>query len=147
MLDAIGIHPIGVDLSGSTVSSFALMSGLGIVARATTLPLPSQTFDSAWCFGLLHHLPDDEVDLALNELQRVTKPGGRSVVFDGVLPTPGSGVAAKLIRAIDRGRWMRSRVALEELLGHTGPWDCEPVRYSMWGLEGVFATWARPPRR
>jgi len=147
MLDAIGVRPIGVDLSGSSVSSFARKSGPGIVARATTLPLRSGTFDSAWCFGVLHHLPDDEVDLALNELQRVTKPGGRSVVFDGVLPTPGSGLPAKLIRAIDRGRWMRSRVALEGLLGRTGSWDCEPVRYSAWGLEGVFATWARPPRR
>lgn len=50
------------------------------VADATSLPFPDDTFDACRSERLFQHLPDPAA--ALGEMVRVTKPGGRIVVFD-----------------------------------------------------------------
>lgn len=45
-----------------------------IVSDAENLPLPSNTFDLAYSFGVLHHTPD--TIKAIGEAVRVVKPGG-----------------------------------------------------------------------
>ena len=42
----------------------------------TTLPFPNDLFDAVWCANTLMYLADEEVDRALGEFRRVTKPGG-----------------------------------------------------------------------
>ncbi|MDQ6840015.1 MAG: class I SAM-dependent methyltransferase [Actinomycetota bacterium] len=146
-LRELDAHPIGLDVSLSSVRSLQATGGRGVVASATALPLRSGGLDSAWCFGLLHHLSDDSATTALGELQRVVRPGGHAVVFDGVTPGPGGPLLARVVRAIDRGAWMRRSDALDALLGCAGCWDEEHVRYSAYGLDGVLATWTCEPRR
>ncbi|MBI3737671.1 MAG: methyltransferase domain-containing protein [Chloroflexi bacterium] len=51
-----------------------------ICADASRLPLASNSFDASRSERLFQHLPRPE--LALNEMVRVTKPGGRVVVLD-----------------------------------------------------------------
>jgi ubiquinone/menaquinone biosynthesis C-methylase UbiE len=51
-----------------------------ICSDASRLPLASNSFDSCRSERLFQHLPDPE--LAMAELLRVTKPGGRVVVLD-----------------------------------------------------------------
>ena len=143
-LDALGVQPVGVDRRHPTVRAFRRRSGTGVVGSATALPFRTGAFDSAWCFGLLHHLPDESVLGALRELQRVTRRAGHAVVFDGVRPGPNGGRLARLVRRVDRGRWIRSRHELDTLLDRAGPWCREAVRYSAVGLEGVLATWTSP---
>jgi ubiquinone/menaquinone biosynthesis C-methylase UbiE len=49
-------------------------------ADATTLPLPDETCDLAVTTQVLEYVPD--VDVALAELHRVLRPGGRLVIVD-----------------------------------------------------------------
>jgi hypothetical protein len=48
-----------------------------IAARGQALPFAAETFDGVLCLNALHHLPDYSV--ALREIHRVLKPGGRAV--------------------------------------------------------------------
>ena len=45
------------------------------VADATSIPVPGATYDAVFDFGIIHHIP--EWRLALGEVGRVLKPGGR----------------------------------------------------------------------
>lgn len=52
-----------------------------IQAEATTLPLRSGSMDAALCVAVLHHLPSvDERIVALRELRRILRSGGRAFV-------------------------------------------------------------------
>lgn len=122
--------------------SYALPSvtrGPNIVATACRLPFADNAFDLVWSGGLLHHLNEGDVRAALAEMQRVTRRGGRVVVFDAVLPTSAwQSPMAYAIRKVGRGNHMRSEAALRELLPDSR-WKCERIVYSRTGLEGVFA--------
>lgn len=54
------------------------------VADATALPFPDASFDLAGSVRTLHHIHRPE--LALAELARVTRPGGRVLVVDQLAP-------------------------------------------------------------
>ena len=68
----------------------------GRVADAETLPYDDDSFDLVVGHAVLHHIPD--VELALREVVRVLKPGGR-FVFAGEPTTYGDYVARKLSHA------------------------------------------------
>lgn len=70
----------------------------GVVADAEALEFADGTFDLVVGHAVLHHLPD--VELALREVLRVLKPGGR-FVFCGE-PTARGDVIA---RALSRATW------------------------------------------
>lgn len=67
----------------------------GRVADAETLPYDDDTFDLVCGHAVLHHIPD--VELALREVLRVLKPGGR-FVFAGEPTRYGDVVARRLSR-------------------------------------------------
>ena len=67
----------------------------GQVADAEQLPFPDESFDLVVGHAVLHHLPD--VELAMREVLRVLKPGGR-FVFCGEPTTYGDIVARRLSR-------------------------------------------------
>ena len=65
----------GVDLSSGMLQS-ALKRGLNVVqANATELPFADASFDTVYSFKVLSHIED--IQKALNECARVTRPGGR----------------------------------------------------------------------
>ena len=68
----------------------------GRVADAERLPYDDATFDLVVGHAVLHHIPD--VELALREVLRVLKPGGR-FVFAGEPTRRGDYVARRLSRA------------------------------------------------
>lgn len=51
-----------------------------VVADALHLPFPSDSFDAVFCFDSMHHMPD--CGAAIEEMERVLKPGGRLVMAD-----------------------------------------------------------------
>ncbi|UQX89912.1 class I SAM-dependent methyltransferase [Jatrophihabitans telluris] len=67
----------------------------GRVADAESLPYPDDSFDLVVGHAVLHHIPD--VELALREVVRVLKPGGR-FVFAGEPTRFGDFVARRLSR-------------------------------------------------
>ena len=68
----------------------------GRVADAESIPYPDNSFDVVVGHAILHHIPD--VELALREVLRVLKPGGR-FVFAGEPTRAGDAVARRLSRA------------------------------------------------
>ena len=84
----------------------------GRVADAESLPYDQDTFDLVVGHAVLHHIPD--LDVAMREVLRVLKPGGR-FVFAGEPTQKGDWVARRLSRLT---WWVASRAtqlpALEE---------------------------------
>jgi ubiquinone/menaquinone biosynthesis C-methylase UbiE len=76
----------GVDPSPAMLSNFrtlAASKGVGVEtveAFAESIPLPSDSFDYVTCRLASHHF--NNIDVAMSELHRITRPGGRVVVID-----------------------------------------------------------------
>jgi SAM-dependent methyltransferase len=67
-------HAAGVDLSGGMLAQ-AAARGLAVAqASATALPVADASFDVAYSFKVLAHVPD--IAGALAEMARVVRPGG-----------------------------------------------------------------------
>jgi ubiquinone/menaquinone biosynthesis C-methylase UbiE len=138
---SVGLDPVGVDLRAHFAEAFRRQGGEALVACAAALPFGDGSFDSVWSCGLLHHLPDDAAHRAVEEMQRVTRRGGSTVIFDAVLPrSPWQRPLAGLIRRLDGGAWMRSQQALEALLADHDGWQTRRVTYAHTGLEGLLCT-------
>jgi ubiquinone/menaquinone biosynthesis C-methylase UbiE len=77
---------VGLDISGETLKLnqsrnelFNVRMNL-VLASATHIPMPDNTFDMVVSIGCLHHIPD--IDQAVSEIHRVLKPGG---IFKGMV--------------------------------------------------------------
>lgn len=74
-----GAHVAAVDLSPRAVAEAREISGAYCqVATVTDLPYPDGSFDLVVCLETLEHVPDWA--LGLDELIRITRPGGRLIV-------------------------------------------------------------------
>jgi len=71
-----------------------------VEADATHLPFASGSFDLAGCLRTLHHVGRPE--LAVAELVRVTRPGGRVLVIDQIAPVDP-------LAAVELNRFERAR--------------------------------------
>ncbi len=55
----------------------------GVAASSTDIPFPDDTFALTYCVAVMHHVADkDAVHKTLTEMVRVTKPGGRILIWD-----------------------------------------------------------------
>jgi SAM-dependent methyltransferase len=112
-----------------------------VCGSTTALPFAAQSFDGVVCFGLLHHLSDEDADTSLAEMRRVTRPGGSVVLFDNLKPASAMNrPLAALLRALDRGRYVRTESALRHLLAGHGFSMGPRITYAWAGLEGCWAT-------
>lgn len=135
---------IGVDLSARRASAVRRSNGVSIRATAAQLPFADGQFDAVWSGGLLHHLADDIARAVVSEIMRVTRPGGHAVTFDSVLPEPAwRRPLAWAVRRLDRGRYVRTQVALEALLPQRRTWACERFTYARNGLEGLWCSYRK----
>lgn len=77
-IEAVASRAVGVDLSSGMLAR-ARDRGLTVVQGSiTALPFADASFDTVCSFKVLAHVPD--IDLALRELARVTRPGGHLVL-------------------------------------------------------------------
>lgn len=78
LLATLGVEVIGIDLSPRMIDLARARSSDARfeVGSIHDLPLPTEGFDGAACMYVLHHVPDDAIDAALDELVRVVRPGG-----------------------------------------------------------------------
>ena len=108
-LSDAGAEVIGLDASRTMLAQAV---GLGR-ARGSALRLPfgPGTFDGAMAIEIFEHLPQGSVALALREIARVLKPGGRVAIVDKnrfALDAPRPWLPKLALKALDerRGRWM-----------------------------------------
>ena len=114
-LRAAGVKAIGVDVSENFVHAVRRDGGAAEVACATALPFGDGAFAGGW-----------------------------TVIFDAVRPhSAWRRPLAALLRAADRGGWMRSQAALEALLRPFGEWQRERMTYAWTGLEGLWCALAK----
>lgn len=141
----VNLRPVGLDPIHGYNIRFARHGGEAVTGSATNLPFSDQSFDNIWNFGLLHHLPDQMVRQSLEEMIRVVRPGGRVVIFDGLMPEhlwPNPFIW--LLRKLDRGQHMRKQADLESLLADRNLWSVSRFQYCCWGHEGVFCIFTKP---
>ena len=76
-----GFEVVATDLLGSSAELDS--SGVQFVPTNTdgTIPLAS-TFDSAVCYGVLHHC--NEPNVSVSEIARMLRPGGKAVLVESV---------------------------------------------------------------
>jgi ubiquinone/menaquinone biosynthesis C-methylase UbiE len=77
------------------------------VARAEALPFPDSAFDTVTTCLTLHHLADDQRPLALQEIVRVLRPGGRLLVVE--FRPPSGRVSGKVLGHVLGGHMMGLR--------------------------------------
>jgi ubiquinone/menaquinone biosynthesis C-methylase UbiE len=90
VLGSCGAQVVGLDLAAAALAMARTRSDAGqirplwIQGDARCLPFAADSFDGAYCFGLLHEFvggaAEDDVDRTMAELHRVLRPGGHAVV-------------------------------------------------------------------
>lgn len=76
---------IGVDPSQPAIAHAQRHARPGLTFRVGVvqdLDLPDSSFDLVTCTLAMHHIPADQRQIALTEMFRVTRPGGRLLVAD-----------------------------------------------------------------
>lgn len=104
LTDAPGSRVITIDLSDAMIhETRARLAGKFIGARAAVeaLPFRDGVFDAVVCIGVVMHVLDDA--MALRELSRVLRPGGRLVLSFNSLLSPFSLLAMLNTRLVRRG--------------------------------------------
>jgi ubiquinone/menaquinone biosynthesis C-methylase UbiE len=71
---------VALDISSAMLSYASRRGEQLILGNSQQLPLKDSSFDAIFCRSLLHHLPEPEI--AIKEMHRVLRPGGRVVAVD-----------------------------------------------------------------
>jgi SAM-dependent methyltransferase/uncharacterized protein YbaR (Trm112 family) len=82
----LGYHSVGIDPSlDAILAAYRVARQLGVFARyvvadARYLPFSDNTFDCTFSYGVLQHFEKTDACIAFNEMKRVVKVGGLSMV-------------------------------------------------------------------
>ncbi len=109
---------IGIDIAPAYLC-FAQQSSAGhfLAMRGTMLGLRPHSCDAALVLGVLHHLPDPVVRLAIAELWRVLRPGALLLVMEDIPPPDPWNLAGHIMHWLDRGGFIRSEADYLALFG------------------------------
>ncbi|HUV90399.1 MAG TPA: methyltransferase domain-containing protein [Anaerolineae bacterium] len=120
-----------VRLTRRRLAARSLKSGL-CIGSVVALPWRNETFDAVLSTFAFSAFPDAET--ALDEMVRVTRPGGRVIIVDAGEASDGNPVAHLLARTWSAlGDYMRDEVPLMKARGlavlreEYGPWGCVHV--------------------
>lgn len=131
---------IGIDCSVEMMPKTDRNGTIYACGIATALPFVSKSFDGVFCFGVLHHMNDTDAISALDEMRRLIRPGGIIMIMDSVRPVSAARrPLSALLRALDRGRYIRDEAALRSLLDRHKFDVGKRFTYSWTGLEGLLA--------
>ena len=134
-----GVGYCGIDISPSYIEAARRAHGSRgefVCVDLQNAGALSGPFDTAFAFGVLHHLPDDAIPALGALLTRVLRPGGTFVSIDPchVDTQP---IWSKCLMAFDRGRHIRTEEGYRQVLGAWGKpststtLDMLRIRYAM----------------
>ena len=104
----VGNDYVGADLNRRYIEwARKHRPGTFVVGDARSVDLPDDRFDQVLIFGLLHHLPDEDVKLVLKETRRVLAPGGRALLIEDIPTISRLNLVGHLIHNIENGDYIR----------------------------------------
>jgi SAM-dependent methyltransferase len=107
---------VGVDVNPRYIEHARIhRPGAFVVGDARRLELPAGRFDQILIFGLLHHLPDDDVRAVLAEARRVLVADGRMLLIEDVPTVHRLNLIGHLLHRIENGAYIRTAEAYEAL--------------------------------
>jgi SAM-dependent methyltransferase len=99
---------VGVDLNARYIDhARRTRKGAFLVSDAKRVDLPDRRFDQVLIFGLLHHLPDEEVRAVLTECRRLLVAGGRVLVIEDIPSVSRLNLIGHLIHHVENGEFIR----------------------------------------
>lgn len=118
-----GVRYVGIDISEAYIAKATAdhgQRGTFICTDVASIDATRLgTFDRAFSFGVLHHLSDEVVALAVTLVRSVVKPGGMFVTIDPCY-LPGQHLIAKLLIDNDRGKHIRDAAGFERTVSGLG---------------------------
>jgi SAM-dependent methyltransferase len=122
---------VGVDLNPRYIDhARRTRKGAFIVSDAKHVDLPDGRFNQVLIFGLLHHLPDDEVRGVLSECRRLLAPGGRVLVIEDIPSVSRVNLVGHLIHRVENGEFIRPVEDYRKLYAGAGHLQSELVLQS-----------------
>lgn len=109
---------VGADLNARYIEyATHKKPGTFLVADARKLDLPDRRFDQVLIFGLLHHLPDEDVRAVLAEARRLLVPGGRLLAIEDIPAISKMNLIGHLIHNVENGEHIRPPEEYRKLYG------------------------------
>lgn len=105
--------------------------GCFLIMDANRLGFLADSFDLVFSVGLFHHLSEPCARIVAEEMKRVTKPGGKAWIIDGVRPTKAAPLGY-ILSQLDRGKHTRTIKELATLLAP------EDFRLTTENIKGSF---------
>lgn len=122
---------VGADLNARYIAhAQKTRPGTFLVADARKVDLPDRRFDQVLIFGLLHHLPDDDVRAVLAEARRLLVPGGRALVIEDIPAISRLNLIGHLIHNVENGEHIRPPAEYRRLYGEAARIESEEVLQS-----------------
>lgn len=107
-----------------------------VVADGTALPFPDQSFVLTYCVAVLHHVAaPDAVRRTLVEMARVTRPGGRILIWDH---NPRNPYWPLLMRRVPQDTGGERLIPAAEILAGLAAGGARPVFSAQLGLMPDF---------
>jgi len=99
---------VGADLNARYVEhARRTRKGTFLHADARQLEVPDARFQQVLIFGLLHHLPDEDVRAVLEEACRVMAPGGRILAIEDIPAISKLNLIGHLVHHAENGEHIR----------------------------------------
>jgi ubiquinone/menaquinone biosynthesis C-methylase UbiE len=122
---------VGADLNSRYIAhAQRTRPGTFVVADARKVDLPDRRFDQVLIFGLLHHLPDDDVRAVLAEARRLLVPGGRILAVEDIPAISRLNLIGHLIHNVENGEHIRPPAEYRRLYTEAARIESEEVLQS-----------------
>jgi SAM-dependent methyltransferase len=122
---------VGADLNPRYIDhARRTRKGAFIVGDARKVDLPDGRFDQILVFGLLHHLPDEDVRAVLTECRRLLVAGGRLLVIEDIPSVSRLNLVGHLIHRVENGEHIRPVEGYRGLYAGIGRLESELVLQS-----------------
>lgn len=122
---------VGADLNARYIEyAKRKKPGAFLVTDARRVDLPAARFDQILIFGLLHHLPDEDVRAVLAEAKRLLAPGGRVLAIEDIPAISRMNLIGHLIHNVENGEHIRPPEQYRALYGSAMRIESEEVLQS-----------------